>query len=378
MEKKNTKDSSPEVKDLIINAIKEGKVDNVKKKVTSLNWYHYYDHSDNPLSLLNPEEEFNEEDLNLFVNRKEEMEIISSYIGQIKKNPDCIHLAIIGASGIGKHTTMKVISSILNENFPEIDFEFYNYQFLYNYKNSEGLSFKDVKKIHNRNVDLRIISCTGKNKWQFLKKMKDFKDNSKVIISIWNTSEYPKEEDILVDREIFLKNFNKNDIIDILEGRITRTITDTDDMTEYYENLRMLIIPKIAKFSKGNIKIAFKLFEAIHQEGRNLNQKSINLSIIESKIEDLLEIKNKKLTKKEMEIITYLIEKQNAKFITTPNLVEELTYNRTIAWTYLERLTEKKILRKVRHGKPSKYELNDIFLTYYEENMINKLIFSNK
>ncbi len=376
--KENIKtESIPKVKGLVIKAIKEAKIDSSNNKRTFFHWHKFYNYSINPLNLLNPEEDFKDEDLNLFINRENEIKLISGYIGQVNKNLNGIHLAIVGSKGIGKHTSMKIISSILINSFPELYFEFYNYQFLYDFKKSEPISFKEMKKIHNNSLDIRIISCIGKNKWQFLEKIKEFKKNTKLIISIWDISEYPHADEIFVDKEIFFKNYTLKKTIDILEARVKKSLKSLNENKDYYKNLKENIIPKIASFSRGNLEVCFKLFEAIHQEGSNKGQKHIDLSIVDQKIQEFSKMKNAKLTRKENEIINYFIEKQNMKFLTTPNLVQDLNYNRTIAWTYLEKLTEKNILEKVQYGKPSKYKINDLFLIYYEEKIIDKMILSS-
>lgn len=378
MEKKTQTDSIPKVKEIVIKAIKEAKIDSSNNRRTFLHWHKFYNYSTNPLNLLNPEEEFKDEDLNLIINRENEIKLISGYIGQVNKNLHNVHLAIIGSKGIGKHTAMKIISSILIKSFPDLNFEFYNYQFLYDFKKSGPISFKEMKKIHNSSLDIRIISCIGKNKWQFLEKIKEFKKNSRLIISIWEISEYPQNHELFVDKEIFFKNFTVKDTIDVIEARIDKSLTNANENKEYHENLKNNIIPKLASFSKGNLKVLFKLFEAIHQEGCNKGQKTIDLSIVDQKIQEFLKIKNVKLTRKENEIINYLIEKQNKKYLTTPDLVQDLNYNRTIAWTYLEKLTGKNILEKVHYGKPSNYKISELFLIFYEDKIINKMILDSQ
>jgi predicted transcriptional regulator len=85
-------------------------------------------------------------------------------------------------------------------------------------------------------------------------------------------------------------------------------------------------------------------------------------------------IREIKLTNKEKEILNYYLQNPKLKFITTTHLVEELDYNRTLAWNYLERLVQKGVLRNIQYGKPSKYQLNELFTIIYEERLMKKMV----
>ncbi len=67
----------------------------------------------------------------------------------------------------------------------------------------------------------------------------------------------------------------------------------------------------------------------------------------------------------------------NKIFITTSDLKEDLNYDRTIAWKHLENLTKKNIFQKIKYGNPSKYQINEIFLSFYEDKLKKEVIFKD-
>ncbi len=371
----NDNNKFPKIKDLVIKAIKEGeeKTD-LTTEITPF-WYQFFHYKNDPLDTFNSMEPFDKAFIDLFVNRETEIKVISNYIGMAKNIPRNLHIAIIGSIGIGKHTTMKIITNIVKESFPQIKLEFYNHQFTFDYKNNKEITWEEINELDNANVDIRIISCSGKNKWFLIKRIKDFKKNSKLTFSIWHTSEYPKEQDISVNKEIFFRNYKKDDVIEILIKRINKFLKIDEKSKKYYESLKEDLIPKIAEFSKGNLKICFRLFKDLHLQARIINMQNINIPLINKTINRYLCIKNQKLTGKEKEIIKYYLLKDNVHYITTTDLKEDLGYDRTIAWKYLENLIKKNVFEKIKYGNPSRYSINEIFLSFYEEQLKKEIIF---
>jgi len=341
-------------------------------------WFRRFSYSENPLDGFNPEKSFTPHLIKLFVNRDSEVKVISGYFGKAKKIPYNIHIAIIGSKGSGKHTTLKIITNYVVEYFPEITFEFYNLEFSFNYKTNESMSQKEVDSLDNQELDVRIISCAGKNKYLFLKRIKNYKENTKLTFSIWHTRDFPLENDILVNREIYFNNLSRNDIIEIFKRRMDEFLVQTEDSKHYYNTIMNELLPKIAKSFQGNLNACFLFFKEIHQRARIMNLKTIPLQLIENIITKYLNVKNQKITTKEQEIIDYYLKLENRIYITTPDLKDDLGYDRTIAWKYLENLTKKHVFKKIKYGNPSRYQINKLFLSFYEVILQKDFIFKEK
>jgi hypothetical protein len=170
-------DSFRKVKDLVLDTINKVKSNEIEKEDLSDNWVSYFRYSENPLQLLDPKEKFDREKLTLFVNREREIELLSKYIGMAKELKKPLHLAIIGSKGIGKHTTLKVISEIIQNSLPEINFEFYDQLGLYDYKNGRSLTSREIKELNAKKLDMRIYCYAGKNKGLLLERIHNFKQN---------------------------------------------------------------------------------------------------------------------------------------------------------------------------------------------------------
>jgi hypothetical protein len=362
------------VKDLVLDTINKVKSNEIQKEDLSDNWVSYFRYSENPLQLLDPKEKFDREQLTLFVNRVREIELLSKYIGMAKELKNPLHLAIIGSKGIGKHTTLKIISEIIENSLPEITFEFYDQLGLYNYKKSRSLTSREITELNAKKLDMRIYCYAGKNKDLLLERIHNFKKNTKLTISVWNASEYSTNEDLLIDKKMFFENFSNGQIEEILMKRIENTLQISNHTREYFNSLKDATIPEIIKNCKGNLRLAFKLFEILHQHATNKKVKAINETLISEAIKNINLIREIKLTNKEKEILNYYLQNPKLKFITTTHLVEELDYNRTLAWNYLERLVQKGVLRNIQYGKPSKYQLNELFTIIYEERLMKKMV----
>ena len=122
----NDKDTPQNIKKLVIKAVKEGIESEEPTLEVSPFWFHYFHYTRNPFELLDPEEPLIENFSSIFVNRQAEITVLSRYFGEAPKLPYNLHIALIGSKGIGKHITLKVITHIISESFPEITFEFYN------------------------------------------------------------------------------------------------------------------------------------------------------------------------------------------------------------------------------------------------------------
>ena len=198
----NQENSYLKIKKLIVKSIKEGSEKKEDNLNSSFYWFRYFNYKENPLSFFNSIEQFSEDLSGLFVNREAEIQIISNLFGMYKKIPYNSHIAIIGPKGIGKHTTIKLITNTIKEVFPKIKFEFYNLIDKYDFKNNKSLSEIKMNEYDNSKLDIRIISCIGKNKWVILKRIKKFKENTTLLFSIWDTREFLLKEDLFINKKI--------------------------------------------------------------------------------------------------------------------------------------------------------------------------------
>ena len=366
------------LKELVITSVKEGIEHEEVLADVSPFWFRYFFYSNDPLNDFNPENPLTSDLIKLFVNREAEIKVISGYFGKIKKLPYNLHIAIIGSKGSGKHTTFKVITKFISESFPDITFEFYNIEFSFDYKANESLSYKEVDSLDNQELDVRIISCSGKNKYLFLKRIKDYKENTKITFSIWHTRDYPFENDMLVNKEIYFNNFTYNDIIEIFKRRVDKFLEDSEDLQHYYNTTINELLSRIARSFQGNLNVCFLFFKEIHQQARVMNLRIISPQLIENVIPKYLSIKNQKITTKEQEIINYYLRLDNRIYITTSDLKVDLDFDRTVAWKYLENLTRKHVFKKIKYGNPSRYQINEIFLSFYEDKLRKDYIFKEK
>lgn len=373
MSKKNS--TLPKIKTLVMDAVKEGIPEKKIFYDVSPNWYHYFHYESNPLDTFTPQEPLEDDLIELFVNREVEMRIISSYFGSIKTIPYNMHIAIIGSKGIGKHTTLKIICKIIQESFPDISFEYYNLKTGKDFKNNSDLDDSELINLDKQELDVRLISCTGKNKWSILKRIDGYKKNTKILFTIWHTSDYPIQDNLKINKIMFFRNYNKDIITKIFERRINKFLKEKEENEVYITSLNNNLIPSIVKAFQGNLRISFLFFEQIHQLAKVQNINEIPQPLIEELMNNYLSIKNQKITSKEKEIINYLLNAQNVKFITTSDLRDDLQFNRTVAWRYLENLTKKNIYIRIKYGNPSRYKINDIFLSFYEDELKKKIIF---
>ncbi len=365
----------PKIRSLVMDAVKEGIPEKKIFYDTSPNWYRYFHYDSNPLNSFTPLDSFEDHLIELFVNREAEIRIISSYFGSIKTIPYNMHIAIIGSKGIGKHTTLKIISKIIQESFPDISFEYYNLKTGKDFKNNSDLDDSEITNLDKQKLDVRLISCSGKNKWLILKRIDDYKKNTKILFTIWHTSDYPIQDNLKINKLIYFRNYNKDIITKIFKRRINKFLKEKIENESYITSLYTNLIPSIIESFQGNLKISFLFFEQIHQLAKVQNINEIPQSLIDELMNNYLSIKNQKITSKEKEIINYILSAQNVKFITTSNLRDDLHFDRTVAWRYLENLTKKNILTRIMYGNPSRYQINDIFLSFYEDELKKKIIF---
>ena len=211
-----------------------------------------------------------------------------------------------------------------------------------------------------------------------MKRIKDYKENTKITFSIWHTRDFPVENDMLVNREIFFNNFSRNDIIEIFKKRLAEFLIHNKESKSYYDKIIDELLPKIAKSFQGNLNVCFLFFKEIHQQARVMNLKTIPKQLIDNFIIKYINIKNQKITSKEQEIIDYYLKLENRIYITTPDLKDDLDYDRTIAWKYLENLTKKHVFKKIKYGNPSRYQINELFLSFYENFLQKEFIFKEK
>lgn len=102
METKFNQDKIDIIK-IVVSEIKKGEKKKFFNNNKLLDWYHYYNYKQNPLTLLDPKKDINNKILFLFLGRKAELQAISNYIGYSQNNNNNYHIILIGAKGIGKH-----------------------------------------------------------------------------------------------------------------------------------------------------------------------------------------------------------------------------------------------------------------------------------
>ncbi|KKK96712.1 hypothetical protein LCGC14_2660020, partial [marine sediment metagenome] len=272
MSKKNL--SLPKIKSLVMDAVKEGIPEKKIFYDISPNWYRYFHYESNPLDTFTPQEPLEDDLIELFINREVEMRIISSYFGSIKTIPYNMHIAIIGSKGIGKHTTLKIISKIIQESFPDISFEYYNLKTGKDFKNNSDLDDSELINLDKQELDVRLISCSGKNKWLLLKRIDSYKKNTKILFTIWHTSDYPIQDNLKINKIIYFRNYNKDIITMIFERRIIKFLKEKEENEVYITSLNNNLIPSIVKAFQGNLRIIFLFFEQIHQLAKvqNINE----------------------------------------------------------------------------------------------------------
>ncbi len=365
-------DSYSKIKSLVEESIEKGIIEKDNLLDPTLFWYHTFHYISDPLNTINNETKFSKDNLEFFINREAEMKIISKYIGNLHNLSSMTHIALIGALGCGKHTTFKAICKIVNDSFPDIKYEFYNY-YGFDFKNNIDLEDDILKKVDDSDLDMRIISCSALTKDFLKKRFKKYNKNTKILFSIWNIGEYSIRSEILVNKEIFFRNYSKKEIIKILRKRIEMYLIKDITLEKYKNNIIEQVLPLLSEISEGNLRISFILFRIIHQEARIKGIQLFNMDFPQTILEEFKNMKSVKLTDKENTIIKYMLF-NGIKYITTSKMVQELNYERTVAWKYLENLTNKNVLYK-QYGNPSKYEITELFLSIYEEKIKKKLIF---
>lgn len=369
----NKKKSYSKYKDLIENAIKEGQQESDFIKETSPYWFRYFHYRNDPVYSFNRNKRITEENLDLFIDRESEIKVISKYIGASNNISPLFHIGLIGSQGCGKHTTLKVIYHIASQNFPEINIEFYDF-FGNDYTNTEPMSDKERKMKDDADLDVRIIYCTAKTHYHLLKRLDKYHENTNLLISVWDVKDYLIDADLSINKEIFFQNYNNETIREIFDKRIRHHSIRDEISEEYIKSVETNVLPNITKFASGNLRICFELFQLIHQNARVKGLRAIPEDLVIQIIENLEGLKDPKITEKEHSIIQfYLIS--GLAYISTPILVQERDFDRSVAWKYLENLTKKGIFHKT-YGNPSKYKINDIFVSFYEDRVKKKLIFN--
>ena len=71
-----------------------------------------------------------------------------------------------------------------------------------------------------------------------------------------------------------------------------------------------------------------------------------------------------KITKREQDIITYYMLNFSDDLITTNDLVNDLGFDRNVAWKYLQKLVEKGLFIQASFGRPSTYKINPKYLFF--------------
>ena len=371
----NSKNKYLKLKDLVVGSVKEGVKDRELSSEAGIYWFQSFGYSQNPLNVLIREENLSNNMVELFVNRSSEIELISRYFGSISKFPNNLHFAIIGSKGNGKHITLKIICSLIQESFPSINFEFYGLETSYDYKRNIQLDSKSITKKDNIDLDVRIISCSGKNKWLFIKRFEKYRRNSKLLISIWNTRDFPLDSDIMLNKKIYFNNFMKEQIKIILLKRIEKYLIKNDKNKDYYSSLINVCVPRIAESFEGNLNLCFMVFKEIHIQAKLQDNLNLPGSIIDKVLEEYLSLKNQKITNNEKKIIQYYLSRENQKYVTTSDLRDDLNLDRTSAWKYLENLTKKRIFVREYYGNPSRYRISELFLSFYENQLKRNIIF---
>lgn len=324
-------------------------------------------YSQDPLSLLNPKNEFTEDSIELFVGREAEIKVISKIIGTYKNLEKSIHIAIVGSINCGKRTTLKIITNIIKRVFPNISYEYYD---SYDYKRNKEqeleafpTEYKDIKykdgyhtEIEDKEVDIRILPFSETD--PFHEKINISLRKSKITFSLWNIYQFSSELKEKVDKIILFNKFSKDEIIEILTTRVKKTLIDKTKLPIFKE-----IITKISNVAMGNLKVSFVLFERINQLLDFEEEEQIDQELIHFQ-----ELAHTKLTNNELRILNYYMKTyDNNKSISTSRIVENLGYNNSNAWKYMITLVKKGVFIETQHGNPSYYEISEDFLLIYED-----------
>ena len=307
-------------------------------------WYQFFDFKRDPfkMSPLDPLER--RKDLDLFVNRTAELEEIAEFIGMTKKASHSFNLAIIGAEGIGKRSIVRVVNAFALE------------------KGYKGMIYNVDKDevIYPEDYERPPVMGPPEERWNYIvfedpkpvervkSYVRKFLGNPTLIISFWTPEQLV---DLEFDRELYIPPLKSDEIQDMILLRIKNAGGKKERISEDALEL-------IAKNSLGVPKLGLKLARYSFELAFRKRKEVVDLDDVKEAstrfgYETRREIV---LTTKEKEIVRFLLKK---RYLSPPELADEASIDRVIAWKYLERLKEKGLLEKEYRGKTSYFRLRE-------------------
>lgn len=259
---------------------------------------------------------------------------MSKIIGKTKTVKEPIVLWVVGNTGNGKRTMFKLLKTVISEQQPIMK-----------------IGFNDID---SQNLDMVIFTNEKGDLIDLVERSLSISKNKLTLALIDKIEYFAQESKIKArnERVLSLVSYTTRQIIEILQKRIDYALTNKEN--DYANFMREIIVPKIAKQSKGNLAIAFDM----------MKKAFLNYSISGELDFENITIDSIKLTNLEKKIVS-LIVKEDDKSITTTILTKKYGYERTVAWKYLEALLKKEILSKI-YGNPSVYTINLKKIPYLE------------
>jgi len=308
-------------------------------------WYFFFNFKADPFKThpIDPLERKNDE--KLFVNRMAELEEIAEYVGMATRATHSFNLAIIGAEGIGKKSLIRVLNAYAQEKG--------YYGMVYNVAKDEVVYPKDYEKpsiMGPPEENFLYVIFEGTEPIERTKQyIQNFVGRPNIIISLWTPDQLL--DDLDFDREIYVYPLKAEEIKKLVLLRITNAGGKKDIISED-------ALDFIAQKSLGIPKLALKLTRYAFELAFRKRQKFIDMENVKEASSRFGYETDKeiKLTTKEREIIKFLLKKRH---VSPPDLAEEASLDRVIAWKYLERLHNKGLLEKEYRGKTTYFTMKE-------------------
>jgi len=334
------------LKKQILKAFERGEEKIEEVGVYPSTWYQFFGFSSDPFkpSPIDPLEKA--ESLDLFVDRTAEVEEVAELIGMAKKTSHSFNLAIVGAEGIGKRSIIRVVNAFaLEKGYKGMIYNVEGDEVIYpgGYEKSPAMGPPEEKW----NYVVLENSTPVERVKNYIQR---FLGNPILIISFWTPEQLI---DLEFDRELHIQPMKSDEIEDLIVLRI-------EDAGGKKESITRDALELIAKNSLGVPKLGLKLARYSFDLAFRKRKDVVDL-------EDVKEASSRfgydtreeiKLTTKEKEIVKFLLKKRD---LSPPDLAEEASIDRVIAWKYLERLRDKGLLEKEYHGKTSYFRLREAY-----------------
>jgi predicted transcriptional regulator len=333
------------IKKHIYEAFKKGEKRIEEVGIFPSTWYYFFEFKADPFKIQPIDPLERKEDIDLFINRTAELEEIAEYIGMATKATHSFNLAIIGAEGIGKRSILRVVNAYAQEKG--------YHGMIYNVSKDEVVYPEDYEKVPVMGPPeekfLYVVFEDTKPIERAKQYIQRFIDKPNIVISFWTPEQIIDGLDF--DREMYIYPLKAEEIKDMILIRTKNAggkeeIISKDALDIIAEN--SLGIPRLAlKLTRYSFELAFRKRKKI------VNMESVKEASSRYGYETKKEIE---LTTKEKEIVKFLLKTRK---ISPPDLAEEASLDRVIAWKYLERLHNKGLLEKEYHGKTTYFTLKE-------------------